>query len=382
MKPLLFMAHQDVVPIDDPADWTYPPFSGHFDGEWVWGRGASDCKNVLIGLLSTVEDLLAQDWSPTRTIVLAFGYDEESHGFLGAGSLASVLEKRYGRDSFEFILDEGGLGLRPIGKDIVYAQPGVGEKGSIDIVVDLSVDGGHSSVPPGHTGIGIVAEIIYELERQELFTPLLDQNHPARKTLECEVVYSPTEDVEPWLEQALKSDNYEALGEAVAESRGSKIRFTLQSSQATDLIHGGVKVNALPERISTTVNYRVALHETPDLIKQRAIRIISPIASKYNITLGAFGTTVIAGEDATSSKNHLELHTLNEPLYPAPLSPTTVGTDSVWTRFSGVVRSAFESVPSLSGRTVVVSGDVMTGNTDTRVRFLPSLSYYHGFNSY
>ena len=31
-KPLLFMAHQDVVPIDDPSDWTYPPFAGVFDG--------------------------------------------------------------------------------------------------------------------------------------------------------------------------------------------------------------------------------------------------------------------------------------------------------------------------------------------------------------
>jgi len=37
----MFMAHQDVVPV--PAntvnDWTYPPWSGHYDGERVWGRG-------------------------------------------------------------------------------------------------------------------------------------------------------------------------------------------------------------------------------------------------------------------------------------------------------------------------------------------------------
>jgi Gly-Xaa carboxypeptidase len=25
LKPLLFMAHQDVVPIDDASDWTHPP---------------------------------------------------------------------------------------------------------------------------------------------------------------------------------------------------------------------------------------------------------------------------------------------------------------------------------------------------------------------
>lgn len=159
------MAHQDVVPIADPSDWTYPPFEGHFDGEWIWGRGSSDCKNVLIGLLSSAEDLLSQNWQPQRTVVFAFGFDEESHGFLGAGSIAPALEEKYGKDSFEFILDEGGMGLQSLGgesgsdDDIIYALPGVGEKGSLDLILDLAVPGGHSSIPPAHTGVGIMSEI-------------------------------------------------------------------------------------------------------------------------------------------------------------------------------------------------------------------------------
>lgn len=370
LKPLLFTAHQDVVPIDDPSDWTYPPFSGHFDGERLWGRGVSDCKNVLIGLLSVVEDLLQQNWKPTRTVVLAFGYDEESHGFLGAGAISKVLEKNYGRNSFEFILDEGGMGLRSL-DDVVYALPGVGEKGSIDIVLTLSVNGGHSSVPPPHTGIGIVAEIIYELERQDLFTPFLDDRHPSRKTLECQVRHSP-DYVEPWLADALASDDYVSLAEAVASSRGEQIRYTLQTSQAADLIQGGVKTNALPEKISATVNYRVALHQTPETVKQRAIKIISPIAAKYNLSFSAFSSLEISSDES----NHLELTTLGEPLVPAPISPTDVATDAVWTYFSGVTRSVFESVPSLSGKTVVVSGDVMTGNTDTRFYWNLSRNIY------
>ena len=370
LKPLLFTAHQDVVPIDDPADWSYPPFSGHFDGERLWGRGASDCKNVLIGLLSTVEDLLQQNWKPTRTVLLAFGYDEESHGFLGAGSIATALEKKYGHDSFEFVLDEGGLGLRPLG-DVIYALPGVGEKGSVDIVLTLSIDGGHSSVPPAHTGIGIVAEIIYELERQDLFTPVLNDKHPSRKLLECQVRHSP-EYVEPWLEKALASDDYVALAEAVASSRGNQIRYTLQTSQATDLIQGGVKSNALPEKISATVNYRVALHQTPEEIQKRAIKIISPIVAKHNLSFNAFGEL----QTFSDEKNHLELSTLSEPLVPAPVSPTEVGTDDVWTHFSGVARTVFESVPSLAGKTVVVSGDIMTGNTDTRFYWNLSKNIY------
>lgn len=44
------MSHYDVVPA--PANtfdrWTHPPFSGHNDGEFIWGRGAGDDKTLLV----------------------------------------------------------------------------------------------------------------------------------------------------------------------------------------------------------------------------------------------------------------------------------------------------------------------------------------------
>ncbi|KAJ5613875.1 Peptidase M20 [Penicillium herquei] len=389
-KPILFMAHQDVVPIDDASDWTYPPFDGVIDGEWIWGRGSSDCKNVLIGLLSTLEDLLSQNWRPQRTIVLAFGYDEESHGWLGAGSLAPVLEEKYGKDSFEFILDEGGMGLQSLGSsadagEVLYALPGVGEKGSLDLVLELAVPGGHSSIPPAHTGIGIMAEILYELERQELFTAWLDESHPSFGTLECQARYSP-DHVESWLASKLEAGDAEALAEAVAQSRGAAVRYTLQTSQAADLIQGGVKTNALPEKISAVVNYRVALHQTPDLVRQRAVRIIGPIAERHNVSMSVdFPGVVSSGNKKGSSDRTLRLSPLSDPLVPAPISPTDPLTSKVWARFSGVARSVFESHPnpltksdatSDATPTVVVTGDIMTGNTDTRFYWSLSENIY------
>ena len=71
-----------MVPVNpDTVDkWAHPPFSGYFDGERVWGRGSSDDKSGLIGILSALENLLEKDFKPTRTIILAFGYDEEGGG--------------------------------------------------------------------------------------------------------------------------------------------------------------------------------------------------------------------------------------------------------------------------------------------------------------
>ena len=44
------MSHYDVVPAPSSTfdRWTYPPFSGHNDGEYIWGRGAADDKTLLV----------------------------------------------------------------------------------------------------------------------------------------------------------------------------------------------------------------------------------------------------------------------------------------------------------------------------------------------
>jgi Gly-Xaa carboxypeptidase len=107
----LLAAHQDVVPIADASTWKYPPFSAHFDGRWLWGRGASDDKNSLSAIFSALETLLSDPtWVPRRTIIVALGFDEES-GKRGAGTIGPFLEKRYGQWSLAIVLDEGGMGL-------------------------------------------------------------------------------------------------------------------------------------------------------------------------------------------------------------------------------------------------------------------------------
>lgn len=130
-KPLVLMAHQDVVPVPDETveSWTFPPFSGVFDGKFVWGRGSSDCKNSLIGILEAVEELVKAGFVPRRTVVLSFGFDEEISGMQGAGHLAPFLLERYGKDGVAAIVDEGASAETLFGTH--FATPGVAEKGKI-----------------------------------------------------------------------------------------------------------------------------------------------------------------------------------------------------------------------------------------------------------
>ena len=164
LRPILLTAHQDVIPATSLSKWTYPPFEPHYDGKYLWGRESSDCKNNLIGIMSVLESLLSQNWKPRRSVVLAFGFDEETGGVRGAAKIAEVLENAWGRDGFVLIFDEGGMGLTTVG-DYVYARPGVAEKGYMDAELILETSGGHSSRLPEHSGIGIIAEMIVALEQ-------------------------------------------------------------------------------------------------------------------------------------------------------------------------------------------------------------------------
>lgn len=126
------MGHTDVVPVPAATTkrWTYPPFSGHFDGRFVWGRGACDCKNVVIGVLEAWEILLENGFKPERTLFAGFGFDEEISGPQGAQYISAHLEEKLGKDSIELIIDEGGLGIRDLYGSI-FALPGLGEKGKM-----------------------------------------------------------------------------------------------------------------------------------------------------------------------------------------------------------------------------------------------------------
>jgi Gly-Xaa carboxypeptidase len=146
LKPSLLMAHQDVVPATSDS-WTHPPFSGHFDGRFVWGRGAVDTKDSLVAILEAVEALAGVGFQPKRTLMISLGIDEElmRNNNEGATKLAARIEEIYGRDSLELILDEGpGVERLAGASGPEFATPALGEKGYMDMKISLRTQGGHS----------------------------------------------------------------------------------------------------------------------------------------------------------------------------------------------------------------------------------------------
>ncbi|KAB5515506.1 hypothetical protein GE09DRAFT_1013130 [Coniochaeta sp. 2T2.1] len=356
LKPTLLMAHQDTVPV--PAEtipsWTHPPWSGEYDGTHIWGRGASDCKNQLIAVLETLETLLEAEWRPRRSVVASFGFDEECSGRQGAGKLSEFLHERYGDDGLAVAVDEGSGFEEAWGT--LFAKPGTGEKGYTDVHITVRMPGGHSSIPSDHTSIGVVSELITLIEREQYATRLTEDN-PYYTQLHCGAEHSP--EFPKTLKKLLakrvsgqqqhntckRKPDYLALE---AAKQGPGIKYLMQTSQAVDVIRGGVKVNALPERVTVTVNHRINIGETPQVAWDRLAGLAEHVAKKHNLSLHAFD-----GEESPSS---ISLSASPTTLQVAPVTPADGKPFEI---IAGTTRALY-------GKEVVVAPGIMTGNTDTR----------------
>ncbi|KAF3395174.1 hypothetical protein DPV78_009156 [Talaromyces pinophilus] len=362
LRPIVFTAHQDVVPVQVEATWKYPPFEPFYDGQFLWGRGVADCKNNLIGILSAVEYLFGQEkWKPRRTIILAFGFDEEIGGWNGASHIAAELENIWGQNGIEFILDEGGMGLVTLG-NAIYALPAVHEKSYLDVYLHLEIEGGHSSKPPPHSGIGIMSEIAVALEAHP-YRPVLLADSPYYKQLVCQVIYSPEAD--PWLRDALEDSRLEDIAQNMS-SQSAENRFRIQTSQAVDIVQGGSKINALPETVTLGVNYRIALQDSIEIVERNIAEYIKPVVVKHNLTVVSFDGTVADNsgdirEDMNTNNNIKAVLHLREG-ESTPRTPISSTTNDIWNRFSATVQYVFSRYASK----VVPVGDIMNGNTDTR----------------
>ncbi|KAI0073281.1 carboxypeptidase S [Panus rudis PR-1116 ss-1] len=363
LKPVLLAAHQDVVPVNPETidDWVHPPYSGHFDGERIWGRGTSDDKNGLIGILSAVETLIENGFTPTRSLVLAFGFDEEATGFQGAAKLNDHLLDHYGEKSFAMLVDEGGDYMNEFGRP--YATPGITEKGYLDVRVEVQSPGGHSSVPPAHTSIGILSALLVNLEENP-FVPKLARGTPMYNKAFCLAAHAPDlpRELRAALRESIESDEALQKAEDIL-FKDEMFKALVGTTQAIDLISGGVKTNALPESAWAVVNHRIATDSSLDEVKERDTNTLKDIAAKFNLAYTAFGKNVTSYYDNVGTSGKLNLSVAwNGTLGPAPITPTDEDAGP-FQLLAGTIRATHAE--HRGGKDVVVSPGIMGGNSDT-----------------
>lgn len=251
LPPLLLLAHQDVVPVEAGTEgrWTHPPFGGVVAEGYVWGRGALDDKSSLMAQLEAVETLLREGFRPRRTVLLAFGHDEEIGGRAGAAALAAELRRRGVRPLL--VLDEGGVigrGLLPVDRPV--ALVGLAEKGYVSLEFLATAPGGHSSMPPARTALGRVIEAVDRLQQRPFPAALREPTRSMLLALAPEMPLTARLALANlWLFEPLVVRRL-----ATTPAGNAALRTTIAPTMA----EGSVKDNVLPQRARVVVNFRIA----------------------------------------------------------------------------------------------------------------------------
>ncbi len=258
LKPVFLLAHSDVVPADTTGSsrWRVKPFDGAIDDNVLWGRGAVDDKAAMIGILEVVEYLLSSGFQPERTIILAFGHDEEIGGRNGAQAIADTLRKR--GISPDFIMDEGGAIVEEgvPGVDVPVALIGIAEKGYVSLKLSVDGVGGHSSMPPNETAVTVLSKAIGKLSDNPLPATLEGPIKEMLVTLAPETSF-------PF--NFLFSNLWAFGGIIEGQLAGSsKSNALIRTTTAPTMFHAGVKDNQLPQKATAVVNFRLKPGDSVD----------------------------------------------------------------------------------------------------------------------
>jgi acetylornithine deacetylase/succinyl-diaminopimelate desuccinylase-like protein len=276
-RPILLMAHMDVVPARR-EDWERDPFKLIEEKGFFFGRGTADNKSGAAAIVSTLLTLKSEKFVPTRDLILAFTGDEET---MGLNATALVREHRALIDA-EFALnsDAGGGQLSEAGLPVVYGLQ-TSEKTFASFKLTARNEGGHSSAPRRDNAIYDVADAL-SLVRGYAFPVMWNETTVASFRAGGQATKGA-------LGQAMRrfakrpGDRRAAAVLSASPYHVGQVRTTCIPT----VIQGGHADNALPQSVTATVNCRIFPGVAIDKVKAQLQKLagpkieITPLANNY-----------------------------------------------------------------------------------------------------
>jgi acetylornithine deacetylase/succinyl-diaminopimelate desuccinylase-like protein len=255
-KPLMLLAHIDVVPVEGQP-WTVPPFPPTEKGGFIFGRGIADDKAMAAAFAAIMLDVARTKTTLSRDLVLALTAGEETGGFEGVQWL---LQNRRALMDAEIALNEGGgmLTSRDF-SDVELVGIGVAEKSYQSYRIIARGGGGHSSIPkPGEDPALALARALVKVGELEFPARVLPE---VKKQLGAAASWEKAP-----LDAALRRASQSAPKLLPEDERilsadrtyGAFIRTTC----ITTMLQGSPQDNVLPTTAEAVVNCRILPDET------------------------------------------------------------------------------------------------------------------------
>jgi len=309
---VILNGHLDVFPVDTSQDsrWTHGgPWSGHNDGTHIFGRGGVDMK---AGTAASV-------------IAYAYLYQHRRHLRRKHSSVAlTVVSDEETGEKFgsRYLLERDAARAKWKGTVMINAEPGglqsirFGEKGTLRMtftIQTLGVHGAYTHLSEGATRIA--ARLIGRL---------------------VEVV----ESIEPqWDEEVRKQLEREEVGRVIDEIMGDGARRSVLTPTVNiGTIHGGIKVNMIPDRCVFEADIRLPIGLLKDAVLARIDELLGdefPVTASYAVQEAASNPPSHCSpshEMVTALTDAAETVTGRRPL----AIPSLGATDAKFWRYHGV----------------------------------------------
>ncbi|WP_407270142.1 M20 family metallopeptidase [Radiobacillus sp. PE A8.2] len=251
-KHLIYCGHSDVVPAGDLSKWDFSPTSGEIVDGWLLGRGASDMKAGLGGLIYTFALLKKLNIDLPGKLTLAVVPDEETGGEFGVPWL---LDRN-------LIAGDGCLIAEPSSR----FNPTIGQKGSFWFKLKVYGEPGHGSLSP--------------LAGNNAIVSMIDAINEIRKLWDLEIEIP--DEVKPLIE---KSKRY------MREVEKDRKRFQPVMDHITvniGKIQGGTKSNMIPESCEVEVDCRLPFGITQDEVSDYVHEKLDALGIEYEISRFGF----------------------------------------------------------------------------------------------
>jgi len=265
-RTIVLMSHSDVVPAIG-EEWHHPPFAGEVANGTLYGRGTLDTKELGIMQLVTLVLLHRQGLTPRDDLLLLIEPDEEEAAY----GVHGMLEKY--PDLFRnvrMVLNEGATGTRDViapGKVVFFVQSA--EKGTAWMRLTAHGDATHASVPQPNNAVVTMVRALERIAAYE--TPL----RPPASVVE---LFRTLAAQQPFPNSLVMRHVDSPIVQRLFRSRLTArplINAMLRTTISLTGIHGGYKTNVIPSQVEATLDCRVIVGDSGEVLKRELDRVVN-----------------------------------------------------------------------------------------------------------
>jgi len=266
-RPVLFLAHLDVVPAAR-EDWSVDPFVLTEKDGYYYGRGTTDDKQFASIWTAAFISAKRTGFMPDRDLILALTAGEET-GVGDQNGVTFLLARHRALVDAEYVINgDAGGGSIQNGRNVAFGVQAA-EKRYMDVALEVTNPGGHSSLPVKDNAIYRLARALGRVD--ELSFPIR-LNDVTRAYFEKRAAIDGGAVGDAMRALAAGRADAAAIARLTADPiNNSMMRTTCVATVAA----AGHAPNALPQRAKANINCRLLPDDAPEAVVAALRRAIA-----------------------------------------------------------------------------------------------------------